>query len=74
MNRDRSDEMRDILELFQLMDELEDIMLVDVERGTIGLNVQTDEDVQCLATAVAKTKAVHNTLVAWGKIPGPPIS
>jgi hypothetical protein len=49
-------------------------MLVDVERGTIGLNVQTDEDVQRLAAAMAKTKAVHNTLVAWGKIPGPPIS
>ena len=74
MNRDRSDEMRDVLELFQLMDELEDIMLVDVERGTIGLNVQTDEDVQCLAAAMAKTKAVHNTLVDRGKIPGPPIS
>ena len=47
--------MRDVLELFQLMDELEDIMPVNVERGTIGLNVQTDEDVQRLAAAMAKT-------------------
>jgi hypothetical protein len=72
MNRSQHDmdDAAELVEVFRLIDGLEDIMPVDVEHGTIGLNVQTDEDVEPLATAMARTKALHNKLVQQGKIGG----
>jgi hypothetical protein len=65
-----ADEMREVCELIRLLDNLEDIMPVDVEHGTIGLNVRTAEDVERVAAAMVRAKALHNKLVARGKIAG----
>jgi hypothetical protein len=62
--------MSEFLELFHLIGGLEDIMPVHSASGTIHLHLRTQDDVQRLAEAIERTRALHNRLVQQGKIAG----
>jgi hypothetical protein len=64
------DDAAEPLEMFRLIDGLEDIMPVDSASGTIHLRLRTEADAKRLAEAVERTRALHNRLVQQGKIAG----
>ena len=74
MNKSRHDTndaaQAEALEMFRLLDGLEDIMPVDSASGTMQLRVRTEDDVQRLAEAMECVTALHNKLVRQGKIQG----
>jgi hypothetical protein len=72
MNKSRHDrdDAAELLEMFRLIDGLEDIMPVDSASGTIHLRLRTEDDAQRLAEAITRVTALHNKLVRQKKIPG----
>jgi hypothetical protein len=64
------DDAAELLEMFRLIDGLEDIMPVDTASGTIQLRLRTQDDAHRLAEAIRRVTALHTKLVQQGKIGG----
>ena len=72
MNKSQQDmdDAAELLEMFRLIDGLEDIMPVDSASGTMYLRLRTQDDARRLAEAIRRVTALHNKLVQQGKIAG----